>query len=46
VNGISDGSQAFILWRNRFVAARHRIYSGDVSTDLKKLTELVKERKA
>jgi hypothetical protein len=42
VNGISDGSQAFILWRNRYAAARHRTYAGDVSADLKKLTELVK----
>ena len=42
VSGISDGSQAFILWRNRFAASRHRSYSGDVSADVKKLAEQVK----
>lgn len=29
VNGISDGSQAFILARNRYLASRHRSYAGD-----------------
>jgi mono/diheme cytochrome c family protein len=42
VSGISNGSQAFILWRNRFAAARHRTYAGDVPADLKKLAEQVK----
>ena len=34
VSGISNGSQAFILWRNRFSASRHRTYSGDPGADL------------
>lgn len=42
VNGISNGSQAFILWRNRYAAARHRAYSGDAAGDLKKLSDAVK----
>jgi hypothetical protein len=42
VNGISDGSQAFILWRNRFAAAHHRSYSGEVVADFKKLADLVR----
>ena len=41
-NGISNGSQAFILWRNRYAATRHRTYSGDPGADLKKLAEAVK----
>ncbi len=28
VDGISDGSQPFVLWRNRQLAAQHRGYSG------------------
>ncbi len=35
--GISAGSQPLVLWRNRQLASRHRSYSGDVVTDLKKL---------
>src|SRR5207244_7267211 len=27
--GISNGSQPFIVWRNRQVAAQHRRYAGD-----------------
>jgi hypothetical protein len=39
VNGISDGSQPFVLWRDRQLANRHRSYSGDVVPDLRKLAE-------
>ena len=42
VNGISDGTQAFILYRNRYIAARHRSYEGNVAADLKKLAEAAK----
>ncbi len=42
VNGISDGSQAFILWRNRYLAAKHRSYTGDVAADAKKLADQLK----
>ena len=35
VNGISDGSQPFVLWRNRELARRHRSYSGPVIADLR-----------
>src|SRR5437763_4177639 len=37
VNGISRGSQPFIMWRNRHLAERHRSYTGDPLPDLKKL---------
>jgi hypothetical protein len=37
VAGISDGSQPFVLWRNRQLASRHRSYSGEVVPDLRKL---------
>jgi hypothetical protein len=39
--GISDGSQSFVLWRDRELAARHRSYSGEPFTDFRKLTERV-----
>src|SRR5262249_6525881 len=42
VNGISDGSQAFILWRNRYLAAKHRSYTGDIPADTKKLADQLK----
>jgi hypothetical protein len=42
VSGISRGSQPFILWRNRQLAARHRTYAGDVLPDLKKLADVLK----
>ena len=42
VNGISNGSQTFILWRNRQAATKRRSYTGDVSADLKKLTDSLK----
>jgi hypothetical protein len=37
VKGISDGSQPFVLWRNRQLASRHRSYSGEVFSDIRKL---------
>jgi hypothetical protein len=37
VNGISAGSQPFVLWRNHQLASQHRNYSGNVVADLKKL---------
>ncbi len=36
--GISAGSQAFVLWRNRQLAGKHRSYSGEVLADLNKLS--------
>jgi hypothetical protein len=38
VNGISEGSQTFVLWRNRQQASRHRLYAGDVVADMRKLS--------
>jgi hypothetical protein len=43
VNGISPGSQPFVLWNNRQLAARHRSYTGEVFADLKKLGEQLKD---
>src|SRR5207249_4239616 len=43
VKGISDGSQPFVLWRNRQLASRHRGYSGEVVPDLRKLAEQLKD---
>jgi hypothetical protein len=37
VEGISDGSQPFVLWRDRRLAGVHRSYSGEVFADLRKL---------
>jgi Protein of unknown function (DUF1592)/Protein of unknown function (DUF1588)/Protein of unknown function (DUF1587)/Protein of unknown function (DUF1585)/Protein of unknown function (DUF1595)/Planctomycete cytochrome C len=42
VDGMSDGSQAFILWRDRYSASKHRTYTGDISADVKKLTDQLK----
>jgi hypothetical protein len=42
VKGISDGSQPFVLWRNRQLASRHRSYTGDVFADVHKLAEQLK----
>lgn len=42
VKGISDGSQPFVLRRNREQAKQHRSYAGDVEADFKKLGELTK----
>jgi len=33
VNGISDGSQPFVLWSNRQLAAKHTIYPAGKSSD-------------
>src|SRR5262249_12773379 len=43
VNGVSPGSQSFVLWSNRQSAKGHRSYRGDVVPDLRKLAEQVKE---
>jgi hypothetical protein len=40
VNTISDGSQAWILWRNRQLAGKHQQYSGEVGADLAQLSKL------
>src|SRR5262249_7871158 len=42
VRGISDGSQPLVLWRNRQLARQHRRYSGEASSDLRKLAEQLK----
>ena len=42
VNGISNGSQTFILWNNRQRASKRRSYVGDVASDWRKLGEQVK----
>src|SRR5207253_7690536 len=46
VKGISDGSQSFVLWRNRELASRHRKYSGETFSDLGKLAEQLKSADA
>src|SRR5262249_29336089 len=46
VKGISDGSQPFVLWRNRQLASRHRSYSGQVFADLPKLAGQLKDADA
>src|SRR6185312_16088952 len=43
VKGISEGSQPFVLWRNRQLASQHRAYSGEVLHDLHKLGELLQD---
>jgi len=45
-NGISAGSQPFVLWRNRQLASNHRSYSGEVFGDLIKLSEQLKDADA
>jgi hypothetical protein len=42
VNGISSGSQSFVLWHNRQMASRHRSYSGEVFPDLRKMADQLK----
>jgi len=42
VNGISGGSQPFVLWYNRQLADRHRSYTGTVLPDLRKMAEQLK----
>ena len=46
VEGISDGSQPFVLWSNRQLASRHRSYSGDVFADFRKLADQLKDADA
>jgi hypothetical protein len=41
--GISDGSQPFVLGNNRWLAARHRAYTGEVFADFRKLAEQLKD---
>jgi hypothetical protein len=42
VSGISAGSQPLVLGNNRRLAIQHRLYSGDLASDLKKLAALHK----
>jgi hypothetical protein len=42
VKGISDGSQSFVLWRNRALAGRHCKYSGETIADLRKVADQLK----
>jgi len=44
--GISPGSQPFVLWRNRKLAAQHRSYSGKAYPDLAKLAAQLKKNEA
>jgi len=46
VEGISDGSQPFVLWGDRQLASRHRSYSGEVFTDFKKMADQLKGAEA
>jgi hypothetical protein len=46
VEGISDGSQQFVLWADRRLAGLHRNYSGDIFADLRKLTGQLKDAEA
>ncbi len=43
VNGISDGSQPFVLWGDRQLANRHCSYSGDVFVDYRNMAGLFKD---
>lgn len=42
VKGISPGSQPLVLWHNRQLANRHRVYSGKAFADLDKLASQLK----
>ncbi len=42
VNGISNGSQPLVLWRNRELSAKHQSYDGKVANDLPKLLKQLK----
>ena len=42
VKGISKGSQPLVLWSNRQLAHHHRVYSGSVAPDLRKLAAQLK----
>jgi hypothetical protein len=46
VEGISDGSQPLVLWRDRKQASQHRSYSGEVFADLRRLTGQLKDADA
>ncbi len=46
VEGISDGSQPFVLWGDRQLASRHCSYSGDGFADLKKMADQMREADA
>ena len=43
VEGISDGSQPFVLWADRQLAGRHCSYSGDVFADFRKMAGQLKD---
>jgi hypothetical protein len=43
VSGISNGSQTFLVWQNRFFANRRMTYAGDVAADMPKLTGQIKD---
>jgi hypothetical protein len=43
VQGISDGSQPFVLWKNRQSAALHMKYAGDAAADADRLAKLYGE---
>jgi hypothetical protein len=43
VEGISDGSQPFVLWGDRQLAGRHRSYSGEVFADFQRLAGQLKD---
>ena len=42
VEGISDGSQPFVLWGDRRLAGLHRSYSGEVFSDFNKMADQLK----
>jgi hypothetical protein len=46
VNGISDGSQPFVLWGDRQLAKRHCSYSGDISADFRNMAGQFKDADA
>jgi len=46
VNGMSQGAQPIVLWRNEQFASKHRKYEGDPLADMKKLADQLKESEA
>ncbi len=46
IKGISDGSQPFVLWKNRQLASRHRVYVGDLFAQMRNLREQLKDADA
>jgi Protein of unknown function (DUF1592)/Protein of unknown function (DUF1588)/Protein of unknown function (DUF1587)/Protein of unknown function (DUF1585)/Protein of unknown function (DUF1595)/Planctomycete cytochrome C len=46
VQGISDGSQPFVLWDDRQLATRHCSYSGEVIADYRNMADHLKEADA